>query len=229
MRLIFSALVVALLSACTPTAQLTPEPPNPADPTPSFDSSMGSEAATPATLLTGSGRALSSIERTLSGGILEIGHADASATLTVFVAPTARYSRMFLTDHWPNLLHTFVDKGTLKIHVTPFVLESEPTSHQHAEAIHCAAKQGRGRMMLEALARDIRPTQAMKDVSADTKAFDACLIDPVNQPIIEWYKQLAIARRVAVVPAFFLGSFEHAGVSGEADFHGWIREALQAN
>lgn len=154
-------------------------------------------------------------ERVLSGGILEIGNANANVTMELFVNHDSRYSRQFHA-FMPLLQKEFVDKGTLKIDIVPVAFQKYPNSQKQATMMLCAAAQGRGMAMHSLL---MGGTLTLVPAGVDKAAFDTCMARPSTP------STYAASRNVTQVPTYVINGKRFMGLPTEADLVGSIKNA----
>ncbi len=193
------------------------------------DAEPASATGTQLAAQTGSGFA----ERMIENEWLEIGDADAPLRLLVITNYSCEYCRQFMEDHAVRLLRDYVAPGTLRLQFAVFPLKKYPNSIIEAQALLCAVRQGKGRLMNDAL---FAMTPAKRERAAllktppkgiDAAAFLTCMDDPQAAASATQQGEELARRNVTVVPTFFLQDQASIGLSVYPELRGWIDEALR--
>ncbi len=173
-------------------------------------------------------------ERLLSGGLLEIGSAEAPLTLLVFTNFSSDYCRRFQTEYVPRLMHDFIEPGKLRLQIAPLTLQKYPESDDASKLLHCAALQGSGRTMLDLLVTSPRITVPAILAQSQARGLDvntlrACLEDTSTEQMIAMQRQFAAGSGVTLVPTFYLNGETSEGLPEYADLRGWIETTLETH
>jgi protein-disulfide isomerase len=172
-------------------------------------------------------RALSGalIERTLSGGILEVGIPTAPM-LRVYTHPSCAYCREFEEEQLERLLSDFVETGDLRIQTMIVPLKKYPSSTLQASALVCAAERGKGSDMLRALfdaeTLDAKSLPRITKALALDTTFTDCVASPKTAGTVAWQAALAANDQVTLVPTFAIGKERQTGLPAYPDLRGWI-------
>lgn len=167
-------------------------------------------------------------ERTLSGGVLEIGHARAGLVMDVFVNVESPYAREFQRSRLPAVIGEFVEKGLARIRFHILPIEKYAGSAESARAIACAAGQGKGYPVLDLLFREERTTPIQEDVTElelDAVLYLSCVQTQRNDPLAP-ARAAAAKHGVTLVPAYVIDGEVFVGLPSEADLLGAVRSAL---
>ena len=223
MRHTFLILPALLLTACVIPPRQVPN----AQETSSAASAASSVASLSPIKASSSGAVIG--ERLLSGGILEVGAANAPHVLRVYIHHSSSYARAFLLEQLPRLQADFINQGTLRMQLLPLRIRKYPQSERQALFVLCAAKQGKGMTMNDALiATETLPETkaAQTALGLDATVFVACLKSQEMKD--ELLAQEAEARQmnVTLVPDFFLDNDRFTGLPDYPDLRGRIREAM---
>jgi protein-disulfide isomerase len=223
-------LLPALLSTLALCACLVPQQPGPTTVTEVSSQAASAQPASSRSSVrprTGSGVVLG--ERMLSGGILEFGSPAAAHTLTAVIHYASPYSRIFLNEQKPRLLSDFVRDGTLKLRFLPLDVRKYSQGDAQASAVLCAAAQGKGMTMHDALATgDTLPEgKAITALGLDLKAYQACLKSPDLQRLRAEQRLEAQRLGVTLVPTFILDDQTFQGLQEYPDLRGRIRNLMQ--
>lgn len=229
---------VLLLAACEPMADI-PMDHEAASSSVAAASSTAAETGTgddavttepfvdPLAPLALTGAALEVEERTLSGGVLEIGSARAKMEMTVFLHPQSPYSQEFQRSRMPRLVADMVARGTLrvKLHVLP--IRKYAGSAFAARAIACAAAQGKGYPAFDVLTRegrtDLSPAD-LADMGLDETLYRSCIQTGTDDPLTT-ASSAAAAWNVTLVPSYVIDGDLHVGLPTEADLLGAVTDA----
>lgn len=167
-------------------------------------------------------------ERTLSGGILEIGSAHANLEMTVFLNIESPYAREFAVSRLPMLITEFIEPGDLRIRLFILPIEKYKGSANSARAIACAADQGKGYPMLDRLFREAHTTPTQEDATAlsiEAFLFENCMQTNAADPLAMSHAE-AERYNITLVPSYVIEGILLVGLPTEADVRGAIRAAL---
>jgi protein-disulfide isomerase len=168
-------------------------------------------------------------ERTLSGGVLEIGSDAARASMSVFLNPQSPYSREFQRSRMPSVVSQFVATGKLSVKAYVLPIDKYAGSAFAARAVSCAAAQGKGYPAFDLLVREGRTdlTQAdVDDLGIDATAYRSCIQTGARDPFAA--SAPAIERwDVTLVPTYVIDDRRFEGLPAEADLVGAITAALR--
>lgn len=223
-----------ILTACAVPSQnafpTLPEPPAiPLPPAASSSSSAPTAEGDVAETSSASSAAPLS-QRLLTGGLLEVGNADAVQTLLVFTNAFCNYCRTFEESYMPRLAADFVAGGMLRVITIPFQLKKYPQSADAAILLWCAAEQQKGQemhaLLFEGFPNKTVLQQQAKSLGLDLKKLQACQKSPEAQAALSQQRTLADALDVSLVPTFFLNGSKIVGLPEYADLRGAISDAL---
>ena len=150
------------------------------------------------------------------------GRPDAPLTLVEFTDYQCPYCRRFEAQTWPLIKRDWVDTGRLRFIVRDLPLEFHSAARPAAEAVHCAAEQGRFWPMHDALLAehaDLTPaglTRAARSLGVDPARFAACTSAHRYDAAIAHNAAAAQALGLHGTPAFVIGRV-HDGV-----LQGWV-------
>ena len=231
--------LVLLLTGCSLTAQLQPIleggelPPPVHSETPSITIEAPSKYHSLNTLqghtLTGS-----SIVRFMDTGILEIGSADAPATLVIFTEYHCKYCWELQAVHFRKLREDFIAPGHLKVQIVILPLEKYPHSEVAAKATICAGQAGKGVSMHETLTSSAdRSRQALveyaEELGMNSEIFSTCLDAEETTVLLKLHKAVAEQTKTTLVPTLFLNREKKVGLPHYPDLRGWIQSKLPKN
>lgn len=167
-------------------------------------------------------------ERTLSGGILEIGSVDARTEMTVFLHPQSPYSQEFQRSRMPRLVADMVARGMLRIRLHVLPIKKYAGSAFAARAVSCAAAQGEGYPAFDLLTREGRTDLSeadLTDMSLDPTLYRSCIQTGTDDPLAV-AGATAESMNVTLVPSYVINGDLHVGLPTEADLMGAVRAAL---
>lgn len=215
-RLVLVLPVLALSACAMPqTSQDEREASSPIPPAAQEEAILPGDVPVEGTSGTGAVTAIA--ERMLPGGMLEIGKADAPASLLVFTNHSCAYCRQFHRDQLPRLMAEYVAEGTLRITLVPFALQKYSDSERHAALALCAGKQGRGRAMHDAL---------FGGADGDAAGLETCMMDPATAADLKAQRSWAHAMGVELIPTFIIDGDRITGLPEYPDLRGLIDAAL---
>jgi len=168
-------------------------------------------------------------ERTLSGGILEIGSARAPVTVTVFVHPESEYAREFQRSRMPALVSEFVSRGAVNIHVFILPIQKYAGSAFASRAVSCAAAQGKGYPALDMLVTEGRIDLTDADIvelNLDATLYRSCVQTGTDDPLAGAARAAAIWN-VTLVPSYIIADETIVGLPTEADLLGAVRQHVR--
>ncbi len=239
MRLRYAILpAFLLLAACEPMDDIPMEPETPSSAASSssmadVDTGSGDVDVTaepfvdPLAPLALTGAALDVEERTLSGGVLEIGSARARTEMTVFLHPQSPYSQEFQRSRMPRLVSDMVARGTLRIRLHVLPIEKYAGSAFAARAVSCAAAQGNGYPAFDLLTREGRTDLSeadLADMEIDPALYHSCIQTGTGNPLAV-AATAAESLDVTLVPSYVIDGTVHVGLPTEADLVGAVRTA----
>jgi hypothetical protein len=225
-----------LLAACEPVREIPMEPetaPSAASSSSMADTGSGDIDVTaepfvdPLAPLALTGAALEVEERTLSGGILEIGSDRARTEMTVFLHPQSPYSQEFQRSRMPRLVADMVARGTLRIRLHVLPITKYAGSAFAARAVSCAAAQGNGYPAFDLLTREGRTDLAdtdLADMALDPVLYRSCIQTGTQDPLAV-AGAAAESMNVTLVPSYVIDGDLHVGLPTEADLVGAVRAA----
>jgi protein-disulfide isomerase len=150
------------------------------------------------------------------------GRPDAPLTLVEFTDYQCPYCRRFEAQTWPLIKRDWVDTGRLRFIVRDLPLEFHSAARPAAEAVHCAAEQGRFWPMHDALLAehaDLTPaglTRAARSLGVDPARFAACTSAHRYDAAIAHNAAAAQALGLHGTPAFVIGRVR------EGVLQGWV-------
>lgn len=169
-------------------------------------------------------------ERSLSGGLLEVGAAEAPVTMTLFINHDSPYSQRFFRELLPRLTQDRVQSATVRIGFVPVAFKKYPKSDVHAAMLYCAMQQGKGQAMndllfgITAAGADFK--KQLKIMGIDGALYDACLKSPTLQMTLAAQEAMAAERDVTLVPTYFINDKKYVGLPEYADLRGQIEEEM---
>lgn len=161
-------------------------------------------------------------ERTLSGGILEVGSAAADVTVRLFVNHDSPYSRQFHALI-PLLQTEYIAKGTVKLQIVPVAFKKYPQSDRHARMLVCAGAQGKGWAMHSLL---MSGTDTLVPAGVDRARYETCLQNAATTASVTALASVASEDRVTVVPTYVIDGKKYSGAPTEADLRGALDAEL---
>jgi len=170
------------------------------------------------------------------------GRPDAPLTLVEFTDYQCPYCRRFEAQTWPLIKRDWVDTGRLRFIVRDLPLEFHSAARPAAEAVHCAAEQGRFWPMHDALLAehaDLTPaglTRAARSLGVDPARFAACTSAHRYDAAIAHNAAAAQALGLHGTPAFVIGRVRDGVLQGWVllgaqpyeDFDAALHEVLAA-
>jgi protein-disulfide isomerase len=170
------------------------------------------------------------------------GRPDAPLTLVEFTDYQCPYCRRFEAQTWPLIKRDWVDTGRLLFIVRDLPLEFHSAARPAAEAVHCAAEQGRFWPMHDALLAehaDLTPaglTRAARSLGVDPARFAACTSAHRYDAAIAHNAAAAQALGLHGTPAFVIGRVRDGVLQGWVllgaqpyeDFDAALHEVLAA-
>jgi protein-disulfide isomerase len=170
------------------------------------------------------------------------GRPDAPLTLVEFTDYQCPYCRRFEAQTWPLIKRDWVDTGRLRFIVRDLPLEFHSAARPAAEAVHCAAEQGRFLPMHDALLAehaDLTPaglTRAARSLGVDPARFAACTSAHRYDAAIAHNAAAAQALGLHGTPAFVIGRVRDGVLQGWVllgaqpyeDFDAALHEVLAA-
>ncbi|OGJ85319.1 hypothetical protein A2529_02540 [Candidatus Peribacteria bacterium RIFOXYD2_FULL_58_15] len=225
-RLLPLALCTITLAACTLPQPGSPTQPQAVteDPTKRTEQ-IPQEEASP--LLTGTG-ALA--ERLLPTGVLEIGDRNAPLSLLLFTEHHCRYCKEFWRDQFPRIAQEYIAKGDVRLGIAISPLKKYASSQEDALALICAAMEGKGQAMHDALfdRDDSTPIASIaKLIGLASGPFSACMKDESTALILGQQQAWTHSLAVSLVPTFFLNGEKVTGLPYAADLRSMIDRALK--
>jgi protein-disulfide isomerase len=171
-----------------------------------------------------------------------LGRPDAPLTLVEFTDYQCPYCRRFEAQTWPLIKRDWVDTGRLRFIVRDLPLEFHSAARPAAEAVHCAAEQGRFWPMHDALLAehaDLTPaglTRAARSLGVDPARFAACTSAHRYDAAIAHNAAAAQALGLHGTPAFVIGRVRDGVLQGWVllgaqpyeDFDAALHEVLAA-
>lgn len=168
-------------------------------------------------------------ERVLSGGILEIGSADAPLTVTVFLHPESPYSQEFQRSRMPALLSEFVARGLVNVHAFILPIKKYASSAFAGRAVSCAMAQGKGYPALNLLVGNGRTELTdddLADLALERTSYVPCMQTGTDDPLATSGHAAALWN-VTLVPSYVIDGETFTGLPTEADLFGAVRAALR--
>lgn len=170
-------------------------------------------------------------ERTLSGGLLEIGDEKAPVSITLFLNHSSPYSQRFFHYLLPRLTEDFVRRGKVRIDIVAIAFKKYPESASDASALFCATAQGKGQKMNDLLfGLGVTPTEQKKQrrlMGIDEDPYQACLKGAAVQSALSAQSAMAASRDVTLVPTYFINETKYVGLPEYADLRGQMNEKLR--
>jgi protein-disulfide isomerase len=171
------------------------------------------------------------------------GRADAPLTLVEFTDYQCPYCRRFEAQTWPLIKRDWVDTGKVRFIVRDLPLEFHSAARPAAQAVHCAAEQGRFWPMHDALLAsraDLTPAGLSRTANAlgvDPARFAACTTEHRYDAAIARNAAAAQALGLHGTPAFVIGRVRDGVLQGWVllgarpyeDFDAALHEVLAAN
>lgn len=169
----------------------------------------------------------------LPNGAIALGAPDAPHTLLVITHPSCRYCKEFTRHHLPRLVDAFVSDGSLRIDLLIRPLKKYPESASLAAAAICAAEQGRGSRVHDALAdSDTLSDAALRQISSqltlDETALRTCMAAPSTTALVEAAAAVADSLHADLVPTFVLDGVASTGLPEYAELRSRIDAAIGA-
>lgn len=168
-------------------------------------------------------------ERLLSGGVLEIGDAQAPTSLTLFINYASSYSQQFDQNLLPQLIHDFVSTGKLRVGIVPLALKKYTDSTTSTALLLCAAKQGKGRAMNELLFGNASATELQKkigDIGLNLQDLQTCMSSAELQTMLGQEAQTATAYSITLAPSYLLSGHVYTGLPEYSDLKGQVQAAI---
>lgn len=163
-------------------------------------------------------------ERTLSGGILEIGDTHARVQMDVFLHPLSPYARSFQALRTSRLL-PYIESGEVRVRFFLLDIQTYGGAADATHAIMCAGREGKGYATLNLLHRDGRTTlatAALEELGLDPVAFASCMKEQIDDPLAASHAE-ATHMNVTLVPTYSIDETVFVGLPTEADLLGALR------
>ena len=165
--------------------------------------------------------AASAAEAQSRGGVslAGVGHDVGGIAATVFIVEFAdfgcSYCAKFNVETYPKLYAQYIQKGTVRMKMVPFVTGMFRNSREVAEASECAAEQGEFKRMHDLLylkrkewiaSKNINATVAgyAKQLGLNTMLFSRCVVKPEVRRRIQQHDALAQQLGIQGTPMFFV-------------------------
>ncbi len=165
-------------------------------------------------------------ERTLSGGLLEIGDQKAPVRITLFLNHSSPYSQRFFRDLLPRLTEDFVRSNKVRLDIVPVAFKKYPESASDASALFCAAAEGKGQKMNDLLfGPTTTPTEQKKQrrlIGINETLYQACLKGTAVQSALSAQSAMAASRGVTLVPTYFINDAKYVGLPEYSDLKGQV-------
>ncbi len=168
-------------------------------------------------------------ERFLSGGLLQMGNANAPVSMLLFVNHSSEYSQQFNQNILPRLLVDFVQQGTLQIGIVPMQFKKYPESQMTAAMLLCATMQGKGRAMNDLLFAKPNESEIQKQIGAmglDLTQMKTCLESDTLKQQMDSEAKLIQSFGITTAPSYTLNGQVYKGLPEYADMRGQIQAAL---
>ncbi len=218
-KLRFLFLALPLLAACTPFA-LTPS---------TQQTGTSSEIASSSLSPIDSQRAVAVLPFAYtSGSLLEIGKSTAPLTLIAFTNPSCSYCKEFFEQDVPRLQTDFVAPSTLHLEIAILPMKKYPESEREMRTLFCAAAQGKGMVMHDALFSlpkhsETATLSAAKSLGLDLPKLTTCLSSPAASAAVQEQESLALHYGVTLAPTLILQEEKKIGLQPYADLRAWIQ------
>jgi|CXWL01.1.fsa_nt_gi protein-disulfide isomerase len=169
-------------------------------------------------------------ERIQSGGILQIGSADAPVSMLLFINHGSDYSQQFMHALLPRLMEDFVSKEILQIGIIPVEFQKYPQSQMSAAMLLCATMQGKGRAMNDLLFTQVNAATIQKQIGAmglELQRMQDCMKSDKLKNLLIDQSNLAQSFNITLVPSYTLNGAVFTGLPEYADLRGQVEEALK--
>lgn len=169
-------------------------------------------------------------ERIQSGGILQIGSADAPVSMLLFINHGSEYSQQFMHTLLPRIMEDFVSKETLQIGIIPVEFQKYPQSQMSAAMLLCGAMQEKGRAMNDLLFSQVNQATIQKQIGAmglELQRMQDCMKSEKLKSLLIDQSNLAQSFNITLVPSYTLNGAVFTGLPEYADLRGQIEEELQ--
>lgn len=166
-------------------------------------------------------------ERSLTGGVLELGAADAPGTMKLFLNVESAYAREFERARLPRIIRDVVATGDMKVRVYLLPIDKYTASETTARSLSCAADAGKGYPALRRMMDNGRALDApdLSDLDIDAIAYAACTKD--GRDPLATARTEAAAWNVTLVPTYVVNGTAFVGLPTAADLRGQLRDALR--
>ncbi len=221
------------LASCLPTANKITDPKTQAGASTSAGSAAtGSSLSSTASASSAPTATGAVTEKLIEKGILEIGKQGAPYTLLLFTNESCSFCRDFSETVAPQLKHDYIDTGIVREQVVLLPLKKYPSSALEAAAVLCAAKQGKGMAMHEALfTQQLRDRKNIvlraKGLQLKEKAFSECLDAPETALSLKEQEALIQSLGVSVIPTVLMNGQELRGLPKYPDIRGWLETQIR--
>jgi protein-disulfide isomerase len=149
---------------------------------------------------------------------LSLGRADAPLTVVEFTDYQCGFCRRFQAETFPRLKHDYIDTGKVRFIVRDLPLSIHARAETAAEAVHCAAAQGKFWAVHDAvLAQGSDEATIARIAQAsvpDKKRFEACRAAGTYRAEIAKNAALASSLGLNGTPAFVLGRAKNNELTG---------------
>jgi protein-disulfide isomerase len=169
-------------------------------------------------------------ERLLSGGILQIGSADAKVSMLLFINHSSEYSQQFDQNLLPQLIQDFVSHGTLQIGIIPMQFTKYPESQTSAALLVCSSMQGKGQamnMLLFSKANAATLQKQIGTIGLDLPKLQDCLKGDALKTMMDSEAQLIQSFGITLAPSYTINGAVHTGLPEYADLRAQIKMAMQ--
>lgn len=228
MKRLLLSLSAVLLTSCIPAAQEQINPGTASGAQRPSSSGPAGEQDAPSSIT--AAPVVTIDERVLPSGAVEIGRADAPASLMLFTNASCTYCEEFHQQLLPRVISEYVNAGKVRVSIVPFVLRRYSDSEGAAATFICAAQQKKGMPTLDVLFRDGMDSAgyraAMTNLAFDEAALNGCRESDQTRSMISGLQSVAASLDVSLVPAYFVNGTKFIGLPEYADLKGQIEEAI---
>ena len=181
------------------------------------------------------------VQMSVGNGWYSIGNADAPVTLVEFADYQCPYCKRFHSDAYAQLKKDYIDTGKVRFVSRDLPLEFHPFALKAAEAVRCAADQGKYWEFRDALFSNADPPnddvikKTATTLSLDQNALQSCLTSDKYKADVQKDAAEAATLQISGTPSFVLARSSKdkldgvrlVGAQPYATFDSAIREMLK--
>ena len=181
------------------------------------------------------------VQMSVGNGWYSIGNADAPVTLVEFADYQCPYCKRFHSDAYAQLKKDYIDTGKVRFVSRDLPLEFHPFALRAAEAVRCAADQGKYWEFRDALFSNADPPnddvikKTATTLSLDQNALQSCLTSDKYKADVQKDAAEAATLQISGTPSFVLARSSKdkldgvrlVGAQPYATFDSAIREMLK--